>query len=230
MEGKITDNIDETEKHNRELCELVKQNDLYAQTEILLLNEGLVSQLARSLDIAHDLDINHYGGIELDDILQEGRFALLEAAKSFDEKVDVKFSTFAYTVAGNAMRDLCRKGDSSFERQLVNHGIVQVFLDDNPVDEDGVLVAEKIQDGRIHDPIGDEAVLRVMIQKMHNRLELLPARERRLLMYRYGIESLEFKSIAETAAFFHLTEKYMRIIETRALGKLREGMNDGKIL
>ena len=39
-----------------------------------------------------------------------------------------------------------------------------------------------------------------------NRLELLPARERRLLMYRYGIQSLEYKTIAETAAFFHLTE------------------------
>jgi RNA polymerase sigma factor (sigma-70 family) len=229
MEGKITD-IDETEKRNRELCRLVKQNDLFAQTEILLINEGLISQLARSLEVAHDLDINHYGGIELDDILQEGRYALLEAAKGYDEHSEVKFSTFAYTVAGNAMRDLCRKGDSSFERQLVNHGIVQVFLDDNPVDEDGILVSEKIQDGRIHDPVGDEAVLRVMIQKMRNRLELLPARERRLLMYRYGIESLEYKTIAETAAFFHLTEKYMRIIETRALGKLREGMNDGKIL
>ena len=229
MEDKIT-NIDETEKRNRELCRLVKENDLFAQTELLLINEGLISQLARSLEVAHDLDINHYGGIELDDILQEGRYALLEAAKKYDENAEVRFSTFAYTVAGNAMRDICRKGDSSFERQLVNHGIVQIFLDDNPIDEDGLLVAEKIPDGRIHDPVGDEAVLHVMIQKMRNRLELLPPRERRLLIYRYGIGSLEYKTIEETAAFFHLTEKYLRIIETRTLGKLRDGMNDGKIL
>jgi hypothetical protein len=38
----------------------------------------------------------------------------------------------------NAMSDLCRKDDSSFERQLADHGIVQVFLNDNPVDEDGL--------------------------------------------------------------------------------------------
>ena len=63
-----------------------------------------------------------------------------------------------------------------------------------------------------------------------NRLELLPARERRPLMYRYGIQSLEYKTIAETAAFFHLTENYLRLIEKRALNVLREGMNDGKIL
>ena len=107
---------------------------------------------------------------------------------------------------------------------------IQVFLDDNPVDEDGVPEAEKVRDGKGRDPVGEEAVLRVMIQKMRNRLELLPARERRLLMYRYGIQSLEYKTIAETAAFFHLTENYLRLIEKRALGVLREGMNDGKIL
>ena len=49
-------------------------------------------------------------------------------------------------------------------------------------------------------------------------------------MYRYGLESLQYKTIAETAAFFHLTEKHMRAIEERSLSKLRAGMNDGKIL
>ena len=49
--------------------------------------------------------------------------------------------------------------------------------------------------------------------------------------WRYdGIQSLEYKTIAETAAFFHLTENYLRLIEKRALDVLREGMNDGKIL
>ena len=229
MERKLT-KAERKDRHNRELCILAKQNDLRAQTELLLENEGLIMQLAKSLEIMHDLDVNHYAGIELDDIMQEGRFALLEAAKSYDVTSATKFSTFASVVMRNAMSDLCRKGDSSFERQLADHGIVQVFLNDNPVDEDGVPEAEKVRDGKGRDPVGEEAVLRVMIQKMRNRLELLPARERRLLMYRYGIQSLEYKTIAETAAFFHLTENYLRLIEKRALGVLREGMNDGKIL
>ena len=229
MERKIT-KADRKDRHNRQLCVLAKQNDLRAQTELLLENEGLIIQLAKNLEVLHDLDIHHYGGIELDDILQEGRFAMLEAAKCFDVTSDTKFSTFASVVMKNAMSDLCRKGDSSFERQLADHGIVQVFLDDNPVDEDGIPEAEKISSGRQRDPVGDRAVLNVMIQKMHNRLEMLPAREQRLLMYRYGLESLQYKTIAETAAFFHLTEKHMRAIEERFLAKLRAGMNDGKIL
>lgn len=49
-------------------------------------------------------------------------------------------------------------------------------------------------------------------------------------MYHYGIGTIEFKSISETAAYFHLTEKYLRLIEDKALEKLRNGMNDGKIV
>ena len=218
------------DRHNRDLCVLVKQNDLRAQTELLLANEGLIMQLAKSQEIIHDLDVNHYGGIELDDILQEGRFAMLEAAKKYDVNSGTKFSTYASVVMKNAMSDLCRKGDASFEKQLANNGIVQVFLDDDPVDEDGIPEREKISDGRVQDPVGDEAVLRVMIQKMHNRLERLPARQERLLIYHFGIRSLEYKTIAETAAFFHLTEKYMRSIEKKALKTLRDGMNDGRII
>ena len=49
-------------------------------------------------------------------------------------------------------------------------------------------------------------------------------------MYHFGISSLEFKSVSETAAYFHLTEKYLKIIEAGALKTLRDGMNDGKII
>ena len=227
---RILTKAERKERRNRELCVLAKQNDLCAQAELLLANEGLVMQLAKSLEIIHDLDINHYGGIELDDILQEGRFALLEAARSYDVTSDTKFSTYASVVMKNAMNDLCRKGDSSFEKQLVNKGLVLVFLDDNPIDEDGIPECERVSAGRVRDPVGDEAVLRVQIQKMYNRLDRLPVREQKILNYRYGLISKEEKSISETAAFFHLSEKHMQNIEENALGKLKDGMNDGKII
>ena len=75
-----------------------------------------------------------------------------------------------------------------------------------------------------------DLIMPLIVGYILHRRHLIPARERRLLMYRYGIQSLEYKTIAETAAFFHLTENYLRLIEKRALSVLREGMNDGKIL
>ena len=55
-------------------------------------------------------------------------------------------------------------------------------------------------------------------------------RQRRLLAYHYGLGTLQCNSISETAAYFHLTEKYLKVIEAKALATLRDGMNDGKIL
>lgn len=229
MERKLT-KAERKDRRNKELCILAKENDLYAQTRLLLENEGLIVQLAKSLELAHELDINHYGGIELDDILQEGRFAMLEAAMQFDVSSDIKFSSYAYTVMRNAMSDLCRKGDSSFERKLADNGVVQVFLDDNPVDSEGVPECEKVMDGTDKDPVGNLAVLHVMIQKMNNRLVLLEPWERRMLMYHFGFLTMQFETIERTAAFFHTTEGIIRELEKNALAKLRDGMNDGKII
>lgn len=229
MERKLT-KAEKKDKRNRELCALVKQNDLQAQTQLILENEGLIVQLAKSLEIQHDLDLNRYAGIEMDDLLQEGRLAILEAARKFNPAINIKFSSYAYMVIGNRIRDLCRKGDASFERQLADDLRTQVFLDDNPFDEDGIAVSEKVQDGRIHNPAGDEAVVHVMIQKMYNRMELLSPREHKVLVYHYLVAESDFDNFSETAEYFHSTEKLIRKTEGKAFEKLLEGMNDKMIL
>ena len=217
------------DKRNRELCKKIKQNDLDAETRLLLENEGLVRNLTSSLEMTKAMEDARYGGIELDDILQEGRIAMLRAAQNFDEDAGAEFSSYAYAAMKNAMTDLCRKGLSAFEKRMIDKGLTRVFLDDNPVDKDGVALSEKISDGR-HDPTGNLAVLHVMLEKMHNRLVLLPKRQQRLLAYHYGLGLLDCKTISETAAYFHLTEKYVEEIERGALKTLRDGMNDGKIV
>jgi len=233
MEKKLT-KAQRKDRRNRSLCKLVKENDLYAENRLLLENEGLIVQVASSIELLYDIDINNWGGVEKEDIIQEGRIAMLRAAQTYDEDGDVKFSTYAYTVMENAMKDLCRKGISAFEKRMIDSGLAQVFLDDepwNPTDgEDDVLLAEKIKSSDNPDPTGNLAVLHVMLEKMRNRLAELPARERRLLSFHFGLGALDCRTISETAAYFHLTEKYISIIEKGALAKLREGMNDGKIV
>ena len=73
------------DKRNRELCQKIKQNDLEAETKLLVENEGLVRKLTRSSEMVKAMEDARYGGIELDDILQEGRIAMLRAAQNFDE-------------------------------------------------------------------------------------------------------------------------------------------------
>lgn len=223
------ENIDK-DQHNRKLCSLIRNNDLLAETQLLMENEALIVGLAGSMEVAYDLDLNHWGGIEKDDIIQEGRIAMLRAAQAYDESNNTKFSTYAYTIVKNAMTDLCRKGISAFENRIIESGMSLVFLDeDYSNNEFDVHITETVPSAEF-DPTARLAVLHVMLEKMYNRLKLLPARQRRLLAYHYGLGALECKSISETAAYFHLTEKYIKIIEDQALATLRDGMNDGKIL
>ena len=213
-------------KRNIELCRKIKENDLASETRILMENEGLIVQIAKGIRARRM--INSSDGINEEDLIQEGRIAMLTAAKAFDESKNTKFSTFAYEIIRNAMSNLCDHCQSSFERHMEAMGLTRLFLDDAEVTEKELY--GKGSDVQFQDPTGNLAVLHVMLQKMRNRLELLPAREQRLLMYHYGIGTMEFKTISETAAYFHLTEKYLRLIEDKALGKLRAGMNDGKIV
>ena len=222
--------IDEKDIQNRNLCKRIKENDLLAETTLLMENEALIVQLATSLEIQYDLDINHWNGIEKEDIIQEGRIAMLRAAQTFDLDSTTKFSTYAYTIVKNAITDLCRKGISAYEARMINSGLTQVFLyEDYSSNEFEIHITETIPDKEF-DPTARLAVLHVMLQKMHNRLMILPYRQRRLLAYHYGLGTLQCNSISETAAYFHLTENYLKEIEAKALATLRDGMNDGKIL
>jgi RNA polymerase sigma factor (sigma-70 family) len=217
-------------QEDQKLCRLIKNNDLLAENKLLMKYEALIVRLAGSMEVAYDLDLNHWGGIEKDDIIQEGRIALLRAAQTYDDTCNTKFFTYAYTIIQNAMTDLCRKGISAFENRMIESGMTLIFLDqDYSSNEYDVHITETISTGEFN-PTARLAVLHVMLEKMYKRLTILPPRQRRLLAYRYGLGSLECKSISETAAYFHLTENYLKDIEAKALTTLREGMNDGRIV
>jgi RNA polymerase sigma factor (sigma-70 family) len=224
MEVKMTK--EEKYKRNVELCRRVKKNDLMAETVLLMENEGLVAGLARRM--RRWKKVNSSDGFDEEDLLQEGRIALLTAAKKYNEKKGAQFSTYAYKAAFKAMNRLCRKLQSTFERQMEEDGLTRVFLSDGNAEE-------KMYVGRgcevqWKDPTGNLAVLHLMLEKMQNRLKLLPERQRRLLAYHYGFGMLKANSISKTAAYFHLAERTLRKIEKEALGTLREMMNDGKIV
>ena len=217
------------DKRNRELCKKIKENDLEAETRLLAENEGLVRKLTSTSEMVRAMEDAKYGGIDIDDILQEGRIAMLRAAQSYDENAGAEFSSYAYASMRNAMTDLCRKGLSAFEKRMIDSGLTRVFLDDKPIDKDDVKISDR-NSIEWHDPTGNLAVLHVMLEKMRNRLQMLPDRLRRLLMYRYGLSVIECKTVSETAAFFNLTERYVAEIEKQALKTLKDGMNDGKIV
>ena len=174
---------------NRELCIRIRNGDGQAAEELIKENEGLIYFHARSLTGPGEADLLGFWGIEFDDLLQAGRLAVYEASMNYDMSSDIRFSTYAFTLVRNAIFDLCRKASTVFECQVLDDGNELVYLDDNPVDEDGIPICEKHSDSRESDPVGEEAVHRITIMKMLNRLAQRSLREQTVLIYRYGLKN-----------------------------------------
>ncbi|SEB02663.1 RNA polymerase sporulation-specific sigma factor [Pseudobutyrivibrio sp. ACV-2] len=217
------------DKRNRFLCQQIQHNNSLAANNLVRENEGLIKRLAMSVEVAYELDETHYSGIDIEDLIQEGRIAMLKAANEFDLDSDARFSTFAFIVMRNAMADLCRKSLNVYEKKMIDKGYTRIQLDAHPIDEDGVDVEETLTlDGR--DPTGNTAVHWVMVRKLINRLVGLTPRQRRLLIFHYGIGFGDDRTLEETAEHFHLSQKFAEDIEADAIKELKRGMNDGKIL
>jgi RNA polymerase sigma factor FliA len=86
-----------------------------------LSQEDLIEKytpLIRSLayQIRQRLRVN----LEIDELMQEGRIGLIEAAERFDSKLGVSFKTFAYYRVKGAMYDSLRKMDVITRRKNAN--------------------------------------------------------------------------------------------------------------
>ena len=217
------------ENRNRYLCSRIRENVHGAEDEILLENEKMIVAIARETVAAYGTDRMATCNIEQDDLAQEGRIALLNAAGSYEPDKDISFSTYAYTVIKNAMCDLVRKGQADFESHMISTGSDRVFLDEGSDEDEGLLENERQYLGG-DDPTGDLAVHHVIIEKMGNRLLKLKLRKFRLIEFRYGLRSREYQTWAAASRHFGLNEHYLMSIENEALKELREGMNDGKIV
>ena len=213
-------------KRNIELCRQIRERDTEAETRMLLENDGLIIQMA--MDIKARRGIVSSDGIDEDDLMQVGRIAMLNAARSFDESRNVRFSTFACETIRNALTDLCDSCQASYERHMTEKGQKHLFIDAGKETEDAI--NGQGCDVNHRDPAGNTAMLHVMLEKLGNRLMCLSERERKLLAYHYGLGSNEIKSLSEVAAYFTLTEKYIRTMENKALAKLKDMMNDGKVI
>lgn len=84
---------------NEELAVALQRGDRGASAELLTQNQGLLTRWARAIQEQYGLsDI-------LDDLVQEGSIALLDAATKFDPTRDVKLMSFAGQAIRQAMRN-----------------------------------------------------------------------------------------------------------------------------
>ena len=182
---------------NEELCVLAQGGDTEARNQLLQANLSFVQKQANKI-----WGQSGSGRIDVDDLIQEGCFGLMEAIDRFDPERGAKFLTYAVWWIRKFMQET-----------------VRIILADDGVDLTALANDEQYE---IYEKSPEQIVLQAeTYAELHDGLGQISARERTYLLYRYGFTDGGEHPIPETAAHFHLTEKRAKKTERAALDDLR---------
>ncbi len=182
---------------NEELCALARDGDTEAQNRLLENNLSFIRQQANKI-VGQSGDSR----LDVDDLIQEGCFGLMEAISRFDPERGTKFLTYAVWWIRKFMQEtvsIVTTSDTVSLDELEDFSLPQIY---GKSPEQIILRAETYAE-------------------LHDGLRQTSARERTYLLYRYGFTDGDEHPIPETAAHFHLTEKRAKKTERAALDELR---------
>lgn len=194
---------------NEELCILAKEGN--ADAESMLIANLLPSLKA----LAAKFEAQYSGlQIESDDLLQEGAIGFLRAVHSFRPEKGNLFQTYASRVSENAMMDYVRKCASAVPAtgQMLSLDVEPY----NDPDNDESSFYDRLFSEYTKTP-EQIYIEKETYEEIHHALNMISARERTYLRYRYGFDDDLLHNREETAAHFHLNESRAKGIERAAL-------------
>ena len=94
---------------NEQLCELIwKDRSGWALNQLISQNESFICSIANRL-FAKQSKSQRTALYDLDDLIQEGRIAMMKAAEKYEATENIKFLSFAGRVIYNALLDYVKK-------------------------------------------------------------------------------------------------------------------------
>ena len=148
-----------------------------------------------------------------EDLVSIGTIGLMKAVDTFDATRKARFSTYASRCIENEIRMQFRR-----ERKSGQTVSLQEALE---ADGDSALtLADVIQDGFCME---DSCERQEDVRRLRQLLDTLPARERQILLLRYGLAGQPPLTQLETAQLLQISRSYVSRLETHALDQLRKG-------
>jgi RNA polymerase primary sigma factor len=201
---------------NEELCALAKGGDEGAVEAILKNNLGFLRAWANQYSVSYA----EYGA-EDDDLIQEGRLALVEAIATFDPGKGNKYLTYAGTSVKNRMYRYTLKQRNLYINRIQAKDKMTVVSLHAPVGEDDYApLYSVIPDAYTVLPepayIHKESIL-----ELREALDGIGDRARGYLMYRYGFQDNMEHTRIETAKHFHFSDTRAEREENAAMSAIR---------
>lgn len=193
-------------EEEQELVKQVKLGDEQARKTLIESNLRLVTKIARQY---------RRPKIELLDLIQEGNIGLIEAVDKFDAEMGYRFSTYAVWSIRKAIQEFLGEENTieSLDSIIEDDG-EEVFLSDMIKDAETILGGPscKIIDAQL-EQIEEQ-------QRIFERLDTIPKREREVLMMLYGFKGKPM-SLQDIADQLGISHERVRCIKNTALERLK---------
>lgn len=149
-----------------------------------------------------------------EDLISIGTIGLMKAVDTFDTNRKARFATYASRCIENELR-------MHFRRERRNGVVVSLQETLEAGKEDSALtLSDVLQDGFCME---DACERQDEARRLRRLIEGLPARERKLILLRYGLAGQPPLTQLETAQLLQISRSYVSRLETHALDQLRKG-------
>ena len=149
-----------------------------------------------------------------EDLISIGTIGLMKAVDTFDTTRKARFATYASRCIENELR-------MHFRRERRNGVVVSLQETLEAGKEDSALtLSDVLQDGFCME---DACERQDEARRLRRLIEGLPARERKLILLRYGLAGQPPLTQLETAQLLQISRSYVSRLETHALNQLRKG-------
>lgn len=149
-----------------------------------------------------------------EDLISIGTIGLMKAVDTFDTTRKARFATYASRCIENELR-------MHFRRERRNGVVVSLQETLEAGKEDSALtLSDVLQDGFCME---DACERQDEARRLRRLIEGLSARERKLILLRYGLAGQPPLTQLETAQLLQISRSYVSRLETHALDQLRKG-------
>ena len=200
-------------KEERECLQAIREGDKQAQNKLIEHNLRLV---------AHIIKRYYSNTREQEDLISIGTIGLIKAASTFNYEKGTRFATYA---------SKCIENEILMHFRNQRKCALDVFISD-PIDTDkegNCLTYQDIMPDE--DNIFERIDLRLKSEQMYGYIERsLTAREKKILILRYGLFCQKPLTQREVAKQLGISRSYVSRIEKKAIGVLRRQFNREEFL
>lgn len=209
-----------TDKEEAELAERIKIGDAKALEQLTKANLKFVVSLAHQYKNR---------GIDEDDLISEGNIGMMYAAQKFDATKGTRFVSFAAIYIRRAMEEAIRENTQIFKvptgerTKSTDRQSRPVSIDQpRPVGSNSSFTLQTVIENENAPHVDESLNKQILGAEILRGMDILDARERKIITLIYGLREGEVHTMAEIAEMMGIKRERVRQIRNKAIRKLHK--------